>query len=189
MNETPPREITFADNVRFIFKILARAVRYAFEGIYYIGSRGGLHGLWLGALNALFFHFINFVDAGMVIMSIITGAVLMAAVGALSGSSAFFVIGLLSYSAHDLHAVIDSAVERARKPGFWGIIAGGATGTFNLIAYAMLFSDKAQGSMQMGTRGFAFGVMAGYAFGSFYGAVDGALKEIRRQRQTFYAPQ
>jgi hypothetical protein len=170
-------EITFSDCLHFFFKMVGRCLGFATMGAICIGLWGALLGIWIGAVAALFL-----VPDEMLVFGVMR-ATIGAVIGAIGGAFTFLIVALLSYQTLHPDAVFHFAVSRAMKPGFYGLLIGGVACATNAIAYyAITDNGPSPGTTAWAFWGFCYGVMAGYPLGIFYGAIKGALFEIKRQR-------
>jgi hypothetical protein len=176
----PETNITFADNLCFIFKMVWRCLCFAIGGAVVMALWGGLHGFWTGIIAALCLLPRQELFAGAFF-----GVFYAVVVGSVGGACSFSLVALVTYSARYPGLIFCESLKGAFKASLLGIVIGGTAGAINLFAYDVLTGGES--SAESAGWGVFYGVIAGYSVGTLYGAMRGALQESRWQRDEFDA--
>jgi hypothetical protein len=176
----PRSDISFADNLTFIFKMALRCLCFAIGGAFGMALCGGAHGLWTGAFASTSWSQLWPSQDGAMI-----GWYIATYVGAITGAASFFIAALLSYSVRSPGAIFLTSLKNAIKWSSLGVLVCGIAGGVNFYAFGTLVLHRYD--MSRFGWGFICGVVTGCTLGTFYGAIKGALLEVQRQRAEPYA--
>jgi len=191
-----PTKISFSHIFAFLGATLWRALYFAFLGALGMALVGAVAGAVTGPIYLLLAGPKTIpgplgenVDASMVI-----GVYFAVVVALFCGALAFFIAGLIAskprYDANIFWPALGvfwPSLRRGARGALLGVAIGGFVGVVNMVLATKIFGYPAQRADLLSlprdlASAFQFGVTLGFAIGAFYGAIRGALDELKRQR-------
>ena len=169
-------------NFQLILRSVGRVLWFAVAGTVLMALVGVVAGSVTGALMIFLNNLTTARGTRSLFGDVGTGALVGSAyavsVGLISGAIAFGSAGTMACFSNLPRKVFGASWRLAWRATFIATAVGGVLGPINMLLFARLLRSTGDSF-----SGYMLGVIGGFIIGTFYGALVGAKREVRRQKE------